>query len=311
MKLANMPCAPLLYTTRDGIADNIHRGSAVAVDCDGRIAASAGDLQKLAFLRSAAKPLQAIALVERGGLERFGLTDRELALICASHAGQDIHVAAVGGILAKIGCSQADIHAGSGLRDNCSGKHSGMLALCRFMNFSIAGYRHPRHPVQILIKQTVAQMCGMRPPQIRIAVDGCGAPIFAMPLRNMALAYARLASPDALPPERRAACRRIARAMMAHPEMVGGLDLRKICPGKVVAKSGASGVYCAGILGEGLGFATKVDDGSGAPHHLVFFHMMRRLRKITAAEFKAYLAQSPLDVKNRCGDTIGRWGVAF
>ena len=311
MNLARLKCVPLLYTTRDGVVDNIHRGSAAVVDCDGKVRKAFGDPGKLAFLRSSAKALQAIALVERGGVEKFGFTDAELALICASHAGQDIHVATVGGILGKIGCAQSDLHAGSGIRDNCSGKHSGMLALCRLLGFPVTDYRSPTHPIQKVIRQTVANMCGLKPSQLKVAVDGCGAPIFGMPVRNMATAYARLATPDALPPERRRACQKIARAMMAHPEMVGGLDLRAICPGKVVAKSGASGVYCAGLVGAGLGFATKIDDGSGAPHHLVFFALMLRMKRISQKEFNAYVRQSPLDVKNRCGDTVGRIEVAF
>jgi L-asparaginase II len=311
MKIKNLSCAPLIYTTRDGMVDNIHRGSVVVADDAGRIHAKLGDPNKVAFLRSSAKPLQAIALVERGGVERFGLTDAEVALICASHRGLDLHVATVGGILAKIGCAQSDLHAGSGIRDNCSGKHSGMLALCRLLGLPVKDYRSPRHKIQAVIKQTVADMCGLKPNQIGVAVDGCGAPIFAMPIRNMAIGFARLATPDGLPPERRRACETISHAMMNHPEMVGGVDFRGICPGKVVAKSGASGVYCAGLVGRRLGFAMKMDDGTNVSEALIFFTMMRRLKKITDTGYRKYLATAPLTVKNRCGETIGRIMIAF
>lgn len=310
-KITSLKCAPLLYTTRDGMIDNLHRGSLVVTDCDGKVRAAVGDPNKVAFLRSAAKPLQAIALIERGGAERFGLTEAEIAIICASHAGQDMHVATVGSILGKIGCTQSDLRSGTGIRDNCSGKHAGMLALCRLLDLPLVDYRNPNHPIQRIIKQTIAEMCGLKPRQIGVGVDGCGAPIFAMPIRNMAIAFARLATPESLPPARRRACERIAQAMVNHPEMVGGLDLRRICPGKVVAKSGASGVYCAGLIGRGLGFATKVDDGGGGPVPLLFFAIMRKMGCLSAKVYRKFLEQSPLVVKNRCGDVVGEIKVVF
>lgn len=301
----------LACEVRGGIVDNIYRGSIAVSDTNGGIVASIGDPMKVAFLRSSGKPLQAIAFVERGGAERYGLTPPEIAILCASHSGGPAQVATVRSILAKAGIPEEAIKSGSGIKDNCSGKHAGMLALAKMTGHPLENYRAPDHPIQQIIRAVVSEMCGIALADLRVAVDGCGAPIFAMPVRNMALAYARLANPDALPPPRAQACRTITAAMQAHPEMVGGLDWRRLTNGKIMAKAGASGCHCVGILGRGTGLAMKVDDGASAPIYAACFEMFRRQGYITAEEHRAFLAEHPPTVRNRAGEIVGEIQLRF
>lgn len=301
----------LVQTSRGGLIDNIHRGTAILADTRGEIVYAVGNESKRAFLRSAAKPLQALAFVERGGVEHFRLTSSELAIICASHSGGEKQVQTVTSILSKIGCGESDLESGSGIQDNCSGKHSGMLALARLLGAPTAEYCSPSHPVQALIRATVQEVCEVAEEELGVAVDGCGAPIFHMPIRNMAVGFARLANPDGLPLERREAAQQIVRAMQDNPDMVGGLDLRKFTDHKLVAKSGAAGVYCCGVLNQGVGFAMKIDDGSPAATYLVTFEILRRHKLITDAEFDKFLELAPPAIKNRRGDIVGKLTVAF
>ncbi len=307
-----MPSSILLaHAVRGGVVDNIHLGSMTVVDLDGRVLASVGDPEKVAYIRSAGKPLQAIALVEAGGAEKYGLEPAELAIICASHSGGEPQVAAVRRVLAKAGVPESALRAGSGIRDNCSGKHAGMLALAKMLGLPLEGYRRPDHPVQQRILEVVADMCGLPASEIRVGVDGCGAPIFAMPIRNMALAYARLANPDGLPPARAAACRLIAAAVIAHPEMVGGIAWRECTGEKLVGKAGASGCYCVGAIGQGRGFAMKIDDGSSEGLYPAMFEMLRRQGFISADEHERLLATRPLLIKNRAGEPVGQIELLF
>jgi len=303
--------AELAHALRGGAIDNVHRGCVAVVDLAGQAQFALGDPDYRAFLRSSGKPLQALALVELGGAETFGLTDDELAIICASHSGGELQVRTVRSVLDKIGVDESALRAGGGIKDNCSGKHAGMLALARLRGHPVDGYFERDHPIQALIMERVSEMCGLPSEEIGVATDGCGAPIFAMPLRNMALGYGRLANPGQLPPARAQAARRIARAMQNHPELVGGLDFRPICDGKIVAKSGASGCYCAGFCGKGLGFAMKVADGSSVPVYPAFFEVARRMELIDEDEFGRYADAHPSIVKNRRGQVVGEVRVVF
>jgi len=301
----------LVHAVRGGVIDNVYRGCAAVVHLGGEVRFSLGDPEYRAFIRSAGKPLQAIALVELGGVEAFGLTDDELAIICASHSGGELQVRTVRSILRKIGVEESALQAGSGIRDNCSGKHAGMLALARLRGFPTEGYSQRDHPIQALILERVSAMSGLPVDEIDVAIDGCGAPIFAMPIRNMALAYACLANPEGLPHDRAEAARRIVPAMQNHPELVGGLDFRPICDAKVVAKAGASGCYCAGFCGKGLGFAMKVADGSSMPTLMVFFDVARRVGLIDEDEFARFLQGHSQVIQNRRGEAVGENRIVF
>jgi L-asparaginase II len=284
---------PLVEVTRGPAVESVHYGAAAVVDPSGRLLASVGSPDAVSFLRSSSKPFQALPFVESGGAERFGLDDREVAVLCSSHSGTDEHAAVIAGIQAKAGLSEGMLQCGvhppldrqtrqqlirrgeepSPLRHNCSGKHTGMLAFAIMNGWTLEDYLDPGHPVQQAALKAFSDMCGVPVERIPLAVDGCSAPVFAAPLRNAALAFARLADPSALAPARLVACRRIFSAMSAHPFLVAGpgrfdTALMQAGRGRIVSKMGAEGYACVGLLsgqlGEdspALGIAVKISDG--------------------------------------------------
>lgn len=284
---------PLVELTRGPLVESIHFGAVAVADGQGRLVAHYGDPQAWANLRSSAKPFQALSMVEDGAADVFGLSEREIAIACASHSGTEDHVAVLTGMQAKIGVSEADLLCGTHYpmheptarvmrergetptsnRHNCSGKHTGMLANAKMRSFSIEDYLNPEHPVQKVILQAFAEMVSLPPEQIPVGIDGCSAPTFATPLTNAAHAYALLADPSGLPERRAAALRRIANAMTAHPDMVAGPGrwdtlIMQVTGGRVISKGGAEGYQGMGLrpgaLGPGspaLGIALKISDG--------------------------------------------------
>jgi L-asparaginase II len=287
---------PLFELTRGKIVESIHFGAIAVADSSGRLLAWYGDPQIVTFLRSSAKPFQALPFIEHGGDQAFHLTSKEIAILCASHLGTDEHVEVIKGIQAKVGVQESDLLCGthplshlptveamrargelpSPNRNNCSGKHTGMLAYARMRGLPIADYVNPEHPVQKTILETFAQMCGVTLDQIEIGTDGCSAPNFAVPLSNAALGFARLCDPRSLSQERAAACRRITSAMIANPTMVrgaGSFDTRliEVCSKRIIAKSGAEGFMALGVMAgalgaesPGVGIAFKVADGDAS-----------------------------------------------
>ncbi|HNR02863.1 MAG TPA: asparaginase [Anaerolineaceae bacterium] len=281
---------PLVETTRGGIVESIHYGAIAVCDATGALLASVGDPDAVVYLRSSSKPFQVLPLVEGGGMERFNLNERELAVMCASHSGTDEHVAVISGIQRKLGVSPADLLCGthtpgdprtaermfrngeenSTLRHNCSGKHTGMLAQALLYGEPIEEYIDPRHPVQQRILRAFSEMTGVPLEEIILGTDGCSAPVFAVPLRAAAFAFARLADPSNLPEPRRAALQRIFKAMTSHPDIVAGPDtfdtsLMSACRGRVLTKGGAEGYQALAVLpaaGSGaLGITLKISDG--------------------------------------------------
>ncbi len=284
---------PVFELTRGAIVESIHFGAVAVVDSLGRLLAWYGNPNVFTFMRSSAKPLQALSFIERGGDQAFHLTSKEIAILCASHEGTDEHVEVIKGIQAKVGVQESDLLCGTHLlshlptveamrshaetltpnRNNCSGKHTGMLAHAHMRGLPLADYVNPDHPVQKTILETVSELCGMEPARVLTGIDGCSAPNFAIPLSNAALGFARLCDPHSLSQERASACRRITSAMMANPVMVGGVgrfDTRvmEVCSRRILAKGGAEGYMAMGILAgalgaesPGIGIAFKVADG--------------------------------------------------
>jgi L-asparaginase II len=269
-----------IVVRREPLVESVHRVSVAVVSRDGRLVAESGNPDLVSFWRSAAKPFQAMPLVADGVMERFRLGSEELALACASHSSQAHHLAIADRFLALIGRTEADLACGPHVpldpavahqvvRDrvplsprwsNCSGKHSGMLALATHHGWPIAGYERVGHPVQDRLAEVIAEWTGIPVPALILGVDGCTTVCYALSLRAMALAYARLVTSEQ--PEGA----RVRAAMMAHPELVGGTgrfdtDLMVAMPGEIVAKIGAEGIYCAGIPSLGVGIALKVEDG--------------------------------------------------
>lgn len=288
-----MNSQPLLEVTRGGLVESIHYGSIAVVDVHGTLLASLGDPYQIAFLRSSAKPFQAIPFVERGGVEHFHFTARELAIACASHEGSDEHVQTVRGMLDKIGIDENHLQCGAHLpgdphafkalilqnqppapiRNNCSGKHAAMLAHAQMRGLPLETYLDPNHPIQQDILASLSDLCRIPSENIHLGIDGCSAPNFAMPLYNAALGMARLCDPHDLPPQRAAACRKITSAMTSHPEMVSAAgefdcELMRAGRGHIVCKRGAEGYQIIGlmpgVLGKdspAVGIAFKVQDG--------------------------------------------------
>ncbi len=277
--------ALLVELTRGPVVESVHRGALAVVDNQGALLAAAGNPRYVAYLRSSAKPFQALPTVDAGALDFFGLDDRALALMCASHHGTEEHVAVCQRILDAIGLDVAALRCGihwpadeaasrrlaaAGLEpdarhNNCSGKHAGMLTLARFWGLEDLDYTRPDHPVQTAILARLAAMTGMAPAAIHSAPDGCTVPAFALPLASAALAFARLIDPAAP-----ADCRRVVAAMQAHPHLVSGhgaLDdtLMRAGAGSIVSKGGAEGYQGLGIRtpdGRSVGVALKIEDGN-------------------------------------------------
>lgn len=284
--------APLVEVWRGEVIESRHRGHAVVVDGAGETVARLGDPLCVTFMRSSAKPFQAIPLVASGAAERFKLTDAEIAIACGSHVGTPAHTETARSILRKIGCDASDLRCGAHepyskeatealrargerptpLHNNCSGKHAGMLALARQLDAPTEGYERPEHPVQRAIKRVVAQFAGLAEAEIAEGIDGCSVPTFALPLGTIGLMGARLVAPPAeFETATRAACRRIVAAMNAHPEMVEGAgeldtEVMRASAGRVVSKVGAEGFYlCCVSPSQGhprrLALALKIADG--------------------------------------------------
>ena len=248
---------PISVAARRGdIVESVHRVHAVAVR-GGEIVASAGDPGLVTFMRSAAKPIQALPLAR----ERTDLDDRDLAIASASHLADEAQLAAVQALLGEAPATEDDLECGPEgdpprrINHNCSGKHAGMLALCRAKEWPFEGYRLAAHPCQQAMRAEVASAAGSDP--VATAIDGCGVVSFAFPLESMALAFARV--------EQIEGGKAVANAMRAHPELIRGsraldTNLMQALPGWI-AKGGAEGLLCAADP-DGLGLALKVEDGS-------------------------------------------------
>lgn len=348
--------AQLLFeVTRGNIVESAHYGSIAIVDKNGKLISSYGDPQAVAFLRSSAKPFQALPFVERGGVEYFQFTPRELAISCASHEGSALHVQTVEGIQKRIGVDEYQLQCGVHMpgdvdafkslivnnkqptqnQNNCSGKHTAMLAYAKMRGLPLENYLDIEHPVQQEILATFAEMCQLSVNEVELGTDGCSAPNFAVPLYNAALAMARLCDPRGLSDERASACRKITSAMTTHPEMIsayGEFDeqLMRAGAGKIVCKRGAEGYQIIGLLSDvlstgspGVGIALKVSDGDAARMSLDLVHsarvrpavaleILRQLGVLSSEQQQALAPFGPIKpVKNHRGIVTGQSRPAF
>jgi L-asparaginase len=267
---------------REGIIESRHIVQAVVCDERGRVLTVAGNSETAAFIRSALKPFQALAVTTTGTLERYDLSDRDLAIMTSSHKGTIDQVRQVFNILWRADLDPTILQCPtpegkhSPLEYNCSGKHAGMLAVCQQRRWPLNNYLDRKHPIQQLILGKVAELLRMPAAEFISAHDDCGAPTYLMQLGHMASLYALLASSTNLDMER------IVRAMTHHPAMVAGdgefdTELMRLTPGELVSKSGAEGVQCIGRLGEGLGLAIKVMDGTKRARHAVAIHLLKQM----------------------------------
>jgi L-asparaginase II len=273
--------------TRGQLVESRHRGMAVVVDAEGRIVFSAGDVDSGVFPRSACKAMQALPLVESGAADAYGFGDRELALACSSHSGEPEHVATAAAMLKAAGLDESVLECGAhwsshqsvlidqartldkptALHNNCSGKHSGFVCTCSHTGEEPRGYAGFDHPLQQAIRAIMADLTGAVLSRDNCGTDGCSIPTYAVPLTGLARGFGKLVTGKGLEPLRAAAARRLINACMAEPFYVAGTKrfctrLMQVAPGRIFAKTGAEGVFCALLPDKGLSFAVKAEDGA-------------------------------------------------
>ena len=335
---------PLVEVKRGSITESRHRGHIVVVDPDGNIIASLGAPEYVTYLRSSAKPFQAIPLLTSGAADRFGFTDREVALACSSHNGEPIHTELAASMLKKIGLGIEALRCGAhepysaeaalelrmrgeqpnALHNNCSGKHVGMLAVALHLGAPVENYESPENPVQKAIVDVVSQFSGVAVTDMAIGVDNCTAPVVGITMKAMALAYAHLVAPPASFDKKiRDACERIVRVMSAYPELIGGTSQRldteimRAAPRRLVSKVGAEGVYTAGIRPSeewphGFGIALKIEDGDDKrARPTVVVEALRQLGVLRDESLEAVAKYAFFPVKDRRDDVVGEISASF
>lgn len=282
--------APALevHLLREGIVESVHQVEATVCDNRGRVLLVAGSSQTSAFIRSALKPFQALAVTTTGTLQKYDLSDRDLAIICSSHRGTIEQARQAFNVLWRADVDpsalQCPIPEGkkNRLEHNCSGKHAGALAVCQNRNWPLNTYMHRSNPVQKLILSQISELLEMPGDELIGAHDDCGMPTYLMQLQQMAHLYAQLAAGNSLDLER------IARAMTYYPRMIAGegafdTELMRLSEGELVSKSGAEGIQCFGRIGEGMGLAIKVKDGAKRAKYAVAIHLLKQMGWISPA----------------------------
>ena len=281
---------PLLevHLLREGILESSHLVEATVCDSKGRVLLVAGNCETPAFIRSALKPFQALAVTSTGTLQKYGLSDRDLAIICSSHQGNIEQARQAFNILWRADVDpdalQCPIPQGKNnrLQHNCSGKHAGILAVCQNLDLPLHKYTKHSHPVQQLILDKIAELLEIPGAELIGAQDDCGMPTYQMELKQMARLYAQLAAGTSLDLER------IARAMTYYPRMIGGdgafdTELMRLSEGELVSKSGAEGIQCVGRVGQGMGLAIKVKDGAKRAKYATAIHLLKQMGWISPA----------------------------
>ena len=319
--MANPVIAEVLRGT---IVESRHRGSYAVSDSQGKLVLSSGDMTLPIYPRSAFKAFQCVPLIESGAADRFGLTDEEIALCCASHQGEPVHVNVARSILAKAGIAEDALECGTHapldsaskldlarrnelphpIHNCCSGKHAGMLALAVHLGVDPKNYVSTHHAVQRHVAASIEQHCGVTTDTAPLGVDGCSVPSWAMPLPAIAHGFSKLALPANGPGQR------IIRAVRAHPYMIAGNDnfdtrIMQTVP-RLFLKCGAEGVYCGCIPHAGLGFALKCDDGAGRAVEVAIAGILLKLDCWTAEERASITTFSILEMYNWRKINVGR-----
>jgi L-asparaginase II len=312
---------------RGPIVESTHRVHVAVVGADGGLRAGSGDTARVTFARSAIKAFQTLPLIEDGAAARYGLGDREIALCCASHSGEPHHVDGVRAMLARIGLEETALECGphppfhgpsakaladggerpGRIHNNCSGKHAGMLALACFHGWPVVGYNRADHPVQQRMLEEVARWTDVPEDEIPTGVDGCGVVTFGLSLESMAGAFARLSAAARKGGTPAAA---VLGAIKACPECVAGTDrlctdLLRAVDGRIVAKTGAEGVYCAAVPGAELGIALKVEDGGRRASEPSLIAVLRSLGLLSDREVDRLSGYAEPEIRNTRGEVVG------
>lgn len=297
----------LVEVSRGSLVESRHRGAAAVVDSAGASVLALGDIDRPVFLRSAVKALQALPLIESGAADDYG--DEELAVICASHGGEPDHVEAVKRLLARSGLSPLDLECGahwpshadttqtllrqgahpSALHNNCSGKHAGFLCLAGVLAVDHRGYGSSVHPVQQAVREAISRLTGEPLAEDRCAVDGCSVPTYAVPLKNLALAFARFGTGGGMSQRSAAAAARLRAACAARPWYVAGTGrfctaIMAALGARVFVKTGAEGVFCAAFPELGYGVALKIDDGATRAAQAAMAALIVRFLPLSSSE---------------------------
>jgi L-asparaginase II len=321
---------PLVVLTRSHIIESIHKGYISVVDTSGEKIYCTDKNDVKIYMRSSAKPIQAVAFANSGAMNAFNITPHELAIICSSHSGEAFHRNAVNSILKKIGLSDKHLQCGianpynknmlnnlikkgerpSPLFNCCSGKHAAMLALCKYYCYSIEDYTELEHPVQQLIIKIIGELLNIPQADITVGIDGCGVPTIALPISQIAQLYALLAAGENCSNKYSNALNKIAKAMKANPLMINGdkefcSDLIACTYGRALGKVGAEGVYCIAVPEKQLGICIKISDGNERAVYPVATHLLRQLGILNdeAMEKLEKWIEPPL--KNHKGNLIG------
>jgi L-asparaginase II len=330
----------LAAVTRGELVESTHPGIVVVADVTGRLLAAHGDAEHVAYFRSAAKPFQAVPLVESGAADAFDFGPEDLALACASHDATPAHQRGVARMLAKIGLDEDALRCGvapppdpqeaaritlglkaqSQLQCECSGEHAGMLAACLHLGYPLQSYTEPDHPLQRRIREIVAQVLRLPEDDLVTGTDGCRIPTFAAPVQSFAVAYATLADPQQAPAgagrELAQPLDRLREAMTAHPTLVGGeetldSDIMALSEGRIVAKLGAEGLLCLAVPERSLGIAIAADDGSSRALGPAAVAVIEQLALAQPAVLNTLRERHVETVKTFGGETVGEMCPAF
>ena len=324
-----MNLEPLIELSRGGVPECLHFGAIAVVDRHGKLLAQAGDPHWLSFTRSTLKAMQALPFMQSGGPAQFGFDTQQLAMLCASHNGEDMHVAQAQSMLDKAGLGTRSLRCGCHLpgvfaaletcpppgfvyderHNNCSGKHAGFLAYCVQHGLALDRYEDPLHPLQVAVRQAVARATGMDENALKIGVDGCSAPNYAMPLANLAWGYARLASGQR-DGEFGESFALLADAMTRHPDLVSGtgrndLAFMRAGRGDWVTKIGADGVQAVASKSRGEAFAIKIIDANKPALHATTVEALAQLGWLDDAQREQLHPWRARDIVNARGLRVG------
>ena len=316
---------------RGAVVESRHRGAGAVVDADGGLVFSFGDIDHPVYPRSAVKAFQALPMIERGAADDLGLSEAEIALACASHSGEAAHVAGAAAMLAKAGVDASALACGahwplgekaarslaaggakpSALHNNCSGKHAGFVCLACASGWDVAGYETPSHPVQRAVKGAIEELTGAALGADVCGTDGCSIPTYAVPLRALALGFARFATGRGLAPMRQRAAERIRAAVAANPHMVAGegrfdTSMMSLLGARAFTKTGAEGVFCAALPEAGLGLAVKADDGATRAAQIMIAALIARFVPMSDAELVRFEGLASPTLLNWNGLEVGR-----
>lgn len=339
--MADSSTVPLVREERGDITEALHRGAAAVVNANGKLIARLGNPDAVYYVRSSGKPFQAMAAAEAGAFEKFKYTEAQIALACGSHSGEAAHIAEVKATMAKLEITEDDLicpvsyplyegrrdemirtgHPPTRLHHNCSGKHCAMIAGIVARGEDARAYFEPDHPHQKRIVQLLAEMGGIKPSVIQLGVDGCGVPAHALPLRSVALAYARLAGPEKLSPERAAVCNTVRKAMTRYAYLVGGSGrfdtlLLATGGGSIVCKGGALGYIAAGVRSAdpkvpSLGLALKIENGNHQAACVAALEVLNQLGVVSEQHRWRLASWHDIPVKDARDQAVGSIHTVF